>query len=166
VKKGFSNKVILFIVIFVVFFTGCTSNDSREILNGKKIFAKIVAEENVVEEIIIKEIDKVQEKYPEAIPWDEAKYYVGEEVIIKGPMVNINIPSGVRGNPVFMDIGKVYPDRSRLSLVAWQNDWSYKPNFWGYLHEEVYIKGFVRDYKGVTQITIMDEGQIEFAYGK
>lgn len=55
------------------------------------------------------------------LPWQEARNRIGETVAVAGPVVRVAEPDGVRGQPVFITIGRSFPSRDRLDVVIWGN---------------------------------------------
>ena len=55
------------------------------------------------------------------LPWQEARNRIGETVAVAGPVVRIAEPEDVRGQPVFITIGRSFPSRDRLDVVIWGN---------------------------------------------
>ena len=100
-------------------------------------------------------------KYPDAIPWEKAKEHVGQTVMIKGKVVNISRPEGVSGNPIYLDIGAAYPDKDRVTLVIWTDDWDSAPPVNLYNGNIVYVTGTIYTHDGVANIEITNTKQIE-----
>lgn len=102
-----------------------------------------------------------QEKYPDAISWKNALDHVGEEVTIKGKVVNVFQSTSSSGSPTFINIGRDYPNENRVTALIWEENLSNfdDPNM--YLDEVVYVTGIVSVYDGSAQIELTDQSQIE-----
>lgn len=89
------------------------------------------------------------------ISWDNAGQYVGKTFIVVGPVVRITKPKGVRGNPVWIDIGATFPDTRRLTLVLWENQKSNFPEVTqDLMGKNICVLGKIDIYKGASQIEL------------
>lgn len=102
-----------------------------------------------------------QEKYPDAISWKKALDHVGEEVTIKGKVVNVFQSTSSNGSPTFINIGKDYPDERRVTALIWEDNLSNFDDLNMYLGEVVYVTGIVNVYEGSAQIELTDQSQME-----
>jgi hypothetical protein len=55
-----------------------------------------------------------------AITWDQAKDHVGETVTVTGPVKGTHVTTG--GKALVLNIGKDYPDTTRLSIMISTNE--------------------------------------------
>jgi len=99
----------------------------------------------------------------QAIPWDEAKYHIGERATVYGAVVDTHWASGSKGKPTFLNIGRPYPDPDRFTVVIWID---YRANFPQapevyYLGKTVYITGLITQYEGIPEIEVKDPSQIQ-----
>lgn len=90
--------------------------------------------------------------------WQSARRSDGDvPVRIKARVASVTYARSVRGAPTFIDLGKAYPSRSRLTLVIWGVD---RPNFplaperMFRPGQTVCAQGFVTWYRGVAQIEV------------
>jgi micrococcal nuclease len=101
-------------------------------------------------------------KTPE-IQWNEARDYIGVEVIVCGPVVDSKWASGSNGKPTFLNIGKPYPDKDRFTVVIWEE---YRDNFPEtpeefYLGKTVCVTGIIDVYKNSCQVELRSPSKIE-----
>ena len=102
----------------------------------------------------------------EAIPWQEAKNYVGQVKVVEGPVVDAGYFPKSNGRPTFLNLGKPYPDLDRFTVVIWIDHRDkfvkeFPPNPETYfLHKTVRVKGFIDTYKGNPQIVLSEPSKI------
>ena len=100
---------------------------------------------------------------PGSIPWDEAKYHIGERTTVCGPVVDATWASGSNGKPTFLNLGKPYPDPDRFTVVIWIQ---YRSNFPQapedyYLGKTICVTGLITEYNGIPQIEVKYPSEIQ-----
>lgn len=97
-----------------------------------------------------------------AIGWDEARYFEGQNVSVFGEVVDTNYASSSNGQPTFLNIGKAYPDPERFTVLFWINNrdkFPPSPEDY-YLGKSICVSGYIELYEGVPEIEITDPSQI------
>jgi DNA/RNA endonuclease YhcR with UshA esterase domain len=97
-----------------------------------------------------------------AIPWDQASDYVGDRITVEGPVVSTKYANSSNGSPTFLNMGRDYPNTSRLTVLIWGGS---RDNFSGapeslYAGKTIRVKGSVSMYNGAAQIEVSDPSQI------
>lgn len=105
------------------------------------------------------------------IDWSQADQYVGQVVSVAGPLHETRRRPDVSGSPMWIDMGGVFPNPKRFTVVLWGKHWhqfdlhQLDADYWfTIVNDEVElatlcIRGTVREYKGVPQIELQDKGQ-------
>lgn len=102
------------------------------------------------------------------ITWKNANYMVkdmiadggsetSEEYYVKGKVKKVTTSNG----NTFIDIGKAYPDKGRVTGVIWKEyakNFEYSPYF--YEGETVYLRGNIYPYDGCANIKLESDSQI------
>jgi hypothetical protein len=97
-----------------------------------------------------------------AVAWAQARNHVGETIRVRGPVRSARYASRSRGKPTFLNIGRAYPDRSRVQAVIWGQDrgnWPQPPET-KYAGKTITVRGKVVLYQGVAEITVATPRQI------
>ena len=100
---------------------------------------------------------KKKEKDLPVISWKEAGNYIGEEVIVKGTVVD----TYDSGEAIFLNFDENYSEI--FTAVIFSSD-EYKFNFEPedyYLGKKVKVRGKIKEYKGAPEIIVEEPGQIE-----
>lgn len=97
-----------------------------------------------------------------AVRWDEARRYVGQTLVVVGPLIKVTQRDNVQGNPTWVEIGAAYPNPQRLTLVFWGDRKKQFPEVRpGQLTGKlVCAVGKIEDYKGVAQLELKHERQL------
>jgi len=100
---------------------------------------------------------------PEAISWEQANKYVGEQVIVCGPVVDGVYAQESRGKPTFLNVGLPYPEAGRLTILIWGDDRSLfsVPPEELYVNKTICVKGQIELYRGVAEIVVEQPEQIQ-----
>jgi hypothetical protein len=101
--------------------------------------------------------------YTETINWADAFDYVGELVILCGPVVDSYFAASSNGQPTFLNIGREYPDPDRFTALIWGRNlesFPFNPDVY-YLGKTVCIKGVIEEYEGILEIEVRRPDQIE-----
>ena len=110
------------------------------------------------------------------LDWSFAKKYIGQVVTVIGPLVATKPMPNVTGSPMWLDVGNLYPSRSRLTVVVWGKHWSkfdarqLNAKYWSETifdevgYASICITGKVSEYKGVPQIELQDPSQFKIAF--
>ena len=98
----------------------------------------------------------------DAVEWSEAASHVGESVAIYGRVVDTEFAPDSTGQPTFLDIGRGYPDPSRLSVVIWGEDRSNFDDYpeRAYRGSEICVYGEVYAYEDHYCIQVTSPSQI------
>jgi len=91
----------------------------------------------------------------------QAREHIGQTVAVVGPLMKVTIREGVKENPIWVDIGAVFPNPQRLTLVIWGvNKAAFPMVIPGQLAgKSVCIIGQIKDYKGTPQIVMTTASQ-------
>lgn len=103
------------------------------------------------------------EEVVQAIPWNEAKYHIGERITVYGPVVSTKYASSSKGTPTFLNIGKAYPDPNRFTVVIWGDcrlNFPEAPEVY-YRGRNISVTGLIIEYNGVPEIEICYPYQIQ-----
>jgi hypothetical protein len=104
--------------------------------------------------------------------WAIARQKIGQVVTVIGPLLDTRPRSDITGSPLWMDVGKQFPEKNRLTVVVWGQNWnkfdmreldveSWVQNFSnGQKNIPICIKGKVTEYKGIPQIELTTPDQI------
>jgi hypothetical protein len=98
-----------------------------------------------------------------AISWTEASQHIGETVTIYGTIVEATYASSSSGKPTFINIGAVYPDKSGVSIVIWED---YRSRFSSapevlYSGKTVCVTGEIYLYRDACYIEVQSPSQIK-----
>lgn len=146
-KKKFSILgLIICLVLTSSTFTGCSSNSDD--------YDDESAYEDEYED---EDIEREEASY---IPYD-AINHIGSDSPYGGYVVSWSSP-GVNGDPLFINIGADYPDKSRLTVVIWgeNRDDTTEDIVDSLLGKEVVVCGSPYEYNGAAQIEIMDPSEL------
>jgi hypothetical protein len=97
-----------------------------------------------------------------AIAWTQARSHVGETIRVRGPVRSTHYASRSRGRPTFLNIGRAYPDRSRVQAVIFGQDrgkWPQPPET-KYAGKTIAVRGKVVLYQGIPEIAVATPRQI------
>lgn len=107
-------------------------------------------------------MEAIEESRPGAIPCEDARDHIGEDVTLYGVVAEVDQP-GTEGDPIFVDLGAAYPDKSRTTGVIWSEYHSVFPDIFGYEGCIVFMRGTMYENDGVPNIKLTDASQIERA---
>ena len=98
-----------------------------------------------------------------SISWNDAKSHIGERVTVYGPVKDSSFLSSSNGQPSYIDIGAVYPDERRVTIVVWGEDRGNFPDAPEsmYLGKTICVTGEVYSYENVCYIKVVTPSQIE-----
>lgn len=98
-----------------------------------------------------------------AVDWREARRHVGRTATVRGRILAATYRRQTRGEPTFLDMGGVYPDPDRVSVVIWGDTRSKFPGRpeARYDGRDLAVTGVVEDYQGTAQIAINTPSAIE-----
>ena len=99
--------------------------------------------------------------YDDESAYDDAINHIGSDSPYGGYVVSWSSP-GVNGDPLFINIGADYPDKSRLTVVIWgeNRDDTTEDIVDSLLGKEVVVFGSPYEYNGAAQIEIMDPSEL------
>lgn len=104
-----------------------------------------------------------QAPQPSGIPWNEAKYHIGERTTVYGPVASTYYATGSKGKPTFINIGNAYPNRNRFTVLIWdrnRGNFPFAPENY-YSGKTISVTGLITEYEGVPEIEVTSPGQIE-----
>jgi len=97
------------------------------------------------------------------VNWYEAKNYIGERVTVCGPVKSTYYSSGSKGKPTFLNIGELYPDPDRFTVIIWgenRNNFPEPPESY-YEGKDICVTGLIVSYEGIPEIEVASPDQIE-----
>jgi very-short-patch-repair endonuclease len=99
----------------------------------------------------------------DAIPWEEARSYVGQSATISGPVVSATYRELSSGKPTFLNIGAPFGDDSRFVVVIFGESRSKFPTApeSRYDGRQIAVTGTVDEYRGVPQVVVNTPSAIE-----
>jgi len=98
-----------------------------------------------------------------AINWDQASAYMGQQSTIVGPVISATFASSSRGKPTFLNIGKPYPNPGRFTVVIWgydRDNFPFDPVI-QYDKKTVCVTGLIENYKGIAEIVVNTASDIK-----
>lgn len=110
------------------------------------------------------------------LDWSVAKQHIGQIVTVIGPLLASKPRPDIKGSPMWLDVGKFYPNQDRFTVVVWGKDWAkfdakqLDAEFWFEIifdemgFASICIKGKVTEYRGVPQIELQEPSQLRIAY--
>ena len=153
------------VMIFAVFVVGCLAlnivfdsspepYDSRaqEMADLEELQDEEYSNERILESI--------EEGHPGAIPCEAAMDHIGEDVELYGVVADVDQPD-TEGDPIFIDLGAAYPDKTRTTGVIWSEYHSNFPNIFDYEGCVIFMRGTLYENDGVPNIKLTDASQIE-----
>jgi hypothetical protein len=90
------------------------------------------------------------------IMWYKARHHAGQRRTVRGPVKSTKFARGSKGRPTFLNIGRKYPSKKRFTVVIWgeyRHNFSFRPER-HYRGHTLDVKGRIRMYKGIAQITV------------
>ena len=94
---------------------------------------------------------------PNALAWDQARAFLGQQGTFRGEVVSATFVEDIGREPTFLNIGRPFPDQSRLTVVVWGEDrgqFSQPPEVAYSPGQEICVSGEVTLFEGVAQIEI------------
>lgn len=104
-----------------------------------------------------------QKPQPSGIPWDEAKYHIGERATVYGPVASTKWATSSRGQPTFINIGNSYPNTNRFTVVIWgenRGNFPFAPES-HYSGKTISVTGLITSYEGIPEIEVTSPNQIQ-----
>jgi hypothetical protein len=103
--------------------------------------------------------------------WFTAQHNIGQVVTVIGPLLDSRPRPDIPGSPLWIDVGNMFPERNRLTLVLWGKNWpmfdmrEFDLEYRDYQMDgsrvhTICITGLVSEYKGVPQIELYSPDQI------
>ena len=93
--------------------------------------------------------------------WDQAPDYVGQNALVCGRVVNTNYAEYSAGTPTFLDLGRSYPDPSRVSIVIWGDYlWNFSGNLLSLRGEFICVDSEPYWYGDVVQMELWTPEQL------
>lgn len=99
----------------------------------------------------------------DTISWNDARNFIGQTKKVCGNVVRTTYAENTTGQPTYLDVGRAYPDPTRLSIVIWGNqraNFSTPPETM-YRNKTICVNGIIRTYQGVVQIEVKTPAEIE-----
>lgn len=99
---------------------------------------------------------------PIGIPWNEAKYHIGERTTVYGPVASTKWATSSKGQPTFINLGNAYPNTNRFTIVIWaenRGNFPFAPESY-YIGKTISVTGLITEYKGVPEIEATSPSQI------
>lgn len=98
-----------------------------------------------------------------AIAWSETSQYIGQTKTVCGNIVRTTFAQNTNGQPTYLDMGRAYPDSSRVSIVIWGSsraNFSTPPETL-YRNKTICVTGVIKTYQGIPQIEVRTPADIE-----
>ena len=152
-RKTLKAVIIMLAVVLLVTATSCGTTDT--------ISTDVTQAPSTENESISQE--PTPPPQPQGIPWDQARYHIGEKTTVIGPVVSTKYATSSKGQPTFLNVGKPYPDNNRFTVVIWiQNRpaFPYPPES-HYSGQTIAVTGLIKDYKGAAEIEVTAPSQIQ-----
>ena len=157
-------KVIIFLtaLIFIACFAvGCKSSEVEELKEQVAELSEKLAEEDSVDRVEEVEVLGGEEEAI-LVPWNEAKYHIGEMATVYGPVVATYYDEVVDEGTTFLNIGKDYPDPEGFSV--WIDKYN-RPNFFKaperyYYEKNISVTGLIIEIEGLPHMEVTDSDQI------
>ncbi|MGQ9476647.1 MAG: hypothetical protein ACUVS1_08955 [Actinomycetota bacterium] len=109
--------LILFVFVLSMPLPGCTT-EVEGFYQGKK--EVLLEPQNVeLDESVPEELLSPYPYHPYGLPWDQARYHIGERATVYGPVESTKWATQSRGQPTFLNLGNPYPDPNRFTVVIW-----------------------------------------------
>lgn len=93
--------------------------------------------------------------------WRHAQSYKGQWVAVEGVVRQVTYRQDIRGTPTWINVGAIFPDKNRLTLVIWGD---HRPAFKQVLGQleskNICAEGTVEIYKGSPQIEMRSGSQL------
>lgn len=88
--------------------------------------------------------------------------YIGQEKTVCGKVVSTYYAKSSYGSPTFLNLDRPYPNHVFTAVIFEEN----RNNFRGkpervYKHKNICVSGIISEYKGVPQIVVESDFQIE-----
>jgi len=99
---------------------------------------------------------------PGAIPWNQAIDHAGQEITVIGQVMDATWASSSRGKPTFLNLGAVYPDPGRFTVLMWI-DARYRfdaPPEELFMGKTVCVTGTIQIYRDGAEMEVEFPGQI------
>lgn len=96
---------------------------------------------------------------PEKDRWYNARKQIGSRGTIVGPVIDVFQATGSKGQPIFINIGKNYPDSDRAQVVIWgdrASEFADVLNKVDHGNAWVSVTGKISEYNGVVEINTDD----------
>lgn len=151
--------IILIALIFAgSFMVGCKNSEVEKLKEQVEELSEKLAEE--VTPVGQEEVEVLEEE-PTSIPWSEAKYHIGETVIVYGPVVATYYDKA-RDDITYLVIGLVNPDPERF--IVWipgphRSKFSQAPEIY-YDGKNISVTGLIESYNDEPYMEVTDPGQI------
>jgi hypothetical protein len=100
---------------------------------------------------------------PSGIPWNEAKYHIGERTTVYGPVASTYWATNSKGQPTFINLGNAHPNTNRFTAIIWvqnRGNFPFAPESY-YSGKTISVTGLIYDYEGVPQIEVTSPSQIQ-----
>ena len=94
---------------------------------------------------------------PNALTWDQARAFAGQSGTFRGEVVSATFVENSVRQPTFLNVGRPFPDPSRLTVVVWGRDrgrFPQPPEVAYSEGREICVSGAVTLFEGVVQIEI------------
>ncbi|NYS77784.1 DUF559 domain-containing protein [Halomonas glaciei] len=98
----------------------------------------------------------------DAVHWSEVMGHLGQTIKVEGPITRINYRPDITGKPTWIEVGSVFPDPDRLTLLIWGDNRSqFEPKITlNLLGNIACVTGELSEYQGSFQIQLQDPEQL------
>ena len=91
----------------------------------------------------------------------EAKDHIGEQATVCGKVASSRYAATTRGNPIFLNLDKPYPNQVFTVLIWGENREKFGTPEEKYRDKQVCVTGKITEYRGAPEIVVSDPQSIE-----
>ena len=151
--------VVLISFMIFTFIIGCGGTETKE----KTSYQSYETEKGTTTSNPAPQPQPTPKPQPTGIPWDQAKYHIGERTTVYGPVVSTKWATSSKGQPTFINLGNAYPNQNRFQAIIWvqnRGNFSFAPESY-YSGKTISVTGLIVDYEGVPEIEVTSPSQIQ-----
>jgi len=89
-----------------------------------------------------------------------AQNHIGEKATVCGVVVSAHYASSSKGEPTFLNLDEAYPNHVFTAVIWGENRERFGEPEVKYKGKNICIKGKIKDYRGIAQIILYSESQI------
>ena len=162
-NPAFESLVVLFLValalsLMFAFVVGCGETET-----STKSYQSSETEKGTTTSNPAPQPQPTPKPQPTGIPWDQAKYHIGERATVYGPVASTKWATSSRGQPTFINLGNAYPNTNRFQAIIWvqnRGNFSFAPESY-YSGKTISVTGLIVNYEGIPEIEVTSPSQIQ-----